>query len=323
MGKLLLALAMAATWASIDGATAQDWPTRPVTMVVPVAVGSSSDIVGRILAQRLSELLGQPVIVENAGGAGGMTGATRVARAAPDGYQFAIGNAGTHAINQKLYKNPPYNAATDFAPVGLIVEIPHVLLARKDLPAGNLPEFIAYAKANQAKMQYGSPGAGSVNHLACALLNLSAGIDVTHIPYRGAIMPDLIAGRIDYWCPTSTVAIPQITSQTVKALAILTLNRSPNLPALATAHEQGVTNFAAGTWNAFFLPKGTPAAIVQKLNAATVKAMETPSVQQRLRDIGATVVETERRSPEYLRKFVESEIEKWAVPIKASGLSME
>ena len=323
MGRLLLAVALVTTWASIGGATAQDWPTRPVTMVVPVAVGSSSDIVGRILAQRLSELLGQPVIVENAGGAGGMTGATRVARAAPDGYQFAIGNAGTHAINQKLYKNPLYNAATDFAPVGLIAEIPHVLLARKDLPAGNLPEFIAYAKANQTRMQYGSPGAGSVNHLACALLNLSAGIDVTHIPYRGAIMPDLIAGRIDYWCPTSTVAIPQITSQTVNALAILTLNRSPVLPALASANEQGVTNFAAGTWNAFFLPKGTPAAIVQKLNAATVKAIETPSVQQRLKDIGATVVETERRSPEYLQKFVESEIEKWAVPIKASGLSMD
>jgi tripartite-type tricarboxylate transporter receptor subunit TctC len=324
MGKLLLAVAMATTWAaSISGVKAQDWPTRPVTMVVPVAVGSSSDIVGRILAQRLSELLGQPVIVENAGGAGGMTGAARVARAAPDGYQFGIGNAGTHAINQKLYKNPLYNAATDFAPVGLIAEIPHVLLARKDLPASNLPEFIAYAKANQTKMQYGSPGAGSVNHLACALLNLSAGIDVTHIPYRGAIMPDLIAGRIDYWCPTSTVAIPQITSQTVKALAILTMNRSAILPALASAREQGVTNFSAGTWNAFFLPKDTPAAIVQKLNTAALKATETPSVQQRLKEIGATVVETERRSPEYLQKFVESEIEKWAVPIKASGLSMD
>jgi tripartite-type tricarboxylate transporter receptor subunit TctC len=323
MGKLLLALAIATTWASIGGAQAQDWPTRPVTMVVPVAVGSSSDIVGRILAHRLSELLGQPVIVENSGGAGGMTGANRVARATSDGSQFAIGNAGTHAINQKLYKNPLYNAATDFAPVGLIAEIPHVLLARKDLPAGNLPEFIAYAKANHTKMQYGSPGAGSVNHLACALLNLSAGIEVTHIPYRGAIMPDLIAGRIDYWCPTSTVAIPQIASQTVKALAILTMNRSPILPALATAHEQGVTNFAASTWNAFFLPKGTPATIVQKLHAATVKTLETPSVQQRLKDIGATVVETERRSPQYLQKFVESEIEKWTVPIKASGLSMD
>jgi tripartite-type tricarboxylate transporter receptor subunit TctC len=323
MEKLLLAVVIAATWASIGGATAQNWPARPMTMVVPVAAGSSSDVVGRILAQRLSELLGQPAIVENAGGAGGMTGAYRVARAAPDGYQFTIGNAGTHAVNQTLHKNPLYNAATDFAPVVLIAEVPHVLIARKDFPVGNLPEFVAYARVNQTKMQYGSPGAGSVNHLACALLNLSAGINVTHIPYRGQIMPDLIAGRIDYWCPTSTVAIPQIESQTVKALAILTKNRSPNLPALASAHEQGLTNFDAGTWNAFFLPKGTPAAIVQKLHAATVKAMETPSVQQRLKDIAATVMETERRSPEYLQKFVESEIEKWTGPIKASGLSMD
>jgi tripartite-type tricarboxylate transporter receptor subunit TctC len=216
--------------------------------------------------------------------------------------------------NQTLYRNPLYNAATDFAPVALIAEVPHVLLARKDFPAGNPREFIAYAKTNQAKMQYGSPGAGSVNHLACALLDLSAGIDVTHIPYRGQIMPDLIAGRIDYWCPTITVALPQIESRTVKALAILTKNRSPNLAALSSAHEQGLANFDAGTWNAFFLPKGTPAAIVQKLHVATVAAMETPSVQQRLNDIGATVVEARRRSPEDLQKFVESEIAKWAGP---------
>jgi tripartite-type tricarboxylate transporter receptor subunit TctC len=323
MGKLLLAAVIAAIGASSGRAQAQDWPARPVTMVVPVAVGSSSDVVGRILAQRLAEILGQPVIVENAGGAGGMTGAYRLARAAPDGYQFAIGNAGTHAISQRLYKHPLYNAATDFAAVALIAEVPHVLLAHRDVPVDNLAEFAAYAKANQSRMQYGSPGAGSVNHLACALLNLSVGIDVTHVPYRGPIMPDLIAGRIDYWCPTSTVAIPQLENRTVKALAILTKSRSPSLPGLASAHEQGLANFDASTWNAFFLPKGTPAAIVHRLNAATVEAMETQWVQQRLREIGATVVAPERRSPTYLQKFVESEIEKWPGPIKASGLSMD
>jgi tripartite-type tricarboxylate transporter receptor subunit TctC len=323
MGKLLLAVAVAAAWASVGRAGAQEWPARPVTMVVPVAAGSLSDTVGRIMAQRLAELLGQPVIVENGGGAGGMTGASRVARAAPDGYQFTIGNAGTHAVNQTLYKNPLYNAATDFAPVALIAEVPNLLLARKDLPAGNLAEFVAYAKANQAKMQYGSPGAGSVNHLACALLDLSVGIEVTHIPYRTAIMPDLIAGRLDYWCPTITVAIPQIESHTVKALAILTRNRSPNLPALATAHEQGLADFDAGTWNALFLPKGTPADIVQKLNAATIETMNTPSVQERMKQIGADLAPPERRSSEYLGKLVESEIEKWAGPIKASGVTAD
>src|SRR5215217_1601407 len=150
-----------------SAAMAQDWPTRAVTMVVPFAAGGGGDLIGRILAPRLSELLGRTVIVENIGGAGGMNGAARVANATPDGYQFVLGNIGTHAQNQTLYKNPLYNAATDFAPVALVAEIPHVLLARKDLPADNLPGFIAYARANQVKMQYGSPGAGSVNHLAC------------------------------------------------------------------------------------------------------------------------------------------------------------
>ena len=323
MRALLLAFALAAAAASVERANAQDWPARPLTMVVPVAAGSSSDVVGRIVAQRISERLGQPVIVENSGGAGGMTGAYRVARAAPDGYTLVIGNAGTHAVNQTLYKHPLYNAETDFAPVALVAEVPHVLLARKDLPATNLAEFTAYAKANQAKMQFGSPGAGSVNHLACALLNLSARIEVTHIPYRGPIMPDLIAGRIDYWCPTVTVAIPQLNNQTVRALAILTIKRSPNLPDLSSAHEQGLVDFNANTWNALFLPKGTPATIVRKLNAAAVAAMETPSVEQRLREVGAIVVGPDRGSPEYLQTFVAREIRKWSGPIKASGLSIE
>ena len=156
--------------------TAPDWPARPVTMVVPLAAGGLVDVVGRLLASRLSELLGQPVIVENVGGAGGMTGAARVAKAAPDGYQFVLGTAGTHAQNQTLYKRPLYDAATDFAPVALVTQQPLLLLARKDLPASNLQEFIAYAKANQAKMQYGSSGAGSPPHLACALLNAAIGI---------------------------------------------------------------------------------------------------------------------------------------------------
>jgi tripartite-type tricarboxylate transporter receptor subunit TctC len=305
---------------------AQDWPARPVTMVVPVAVGSSSDIVGRILAQRLSELLGQPVIVENAGGAGGMTGATRVARAAPDGYQFSIGNAGTHAINQKLYKNPLYNAATDFAPVALIAEVPHVLLARKDLPVGNLPEFIAYAKANQAKMQYGSGGVGSMPHLACEMLNKAIGVNTTHIPYRGGggqSMPDLIAGRIDYFCALTAFAIPQIESKTVKAIAVFSKSRLPILPNLASAHEQGLSNFEFNPWYAFFLPKGTPVPVVQKLREAIVATTATPAVQEKLKELGYVPLAPERQSTEYLGKFVESEVEKWAAVIKAINIKPE
>jgi tripartite-type tricarboxylate transporter receptor subunit TctC len=301
---------------------AQDWPTRPVTLVVPFAAGGPIDSIGRILASSLSEALRQQMIVENIGGAGGMTGTARVAKAPPDGYQVVLGNVGTHAGNQTMYRRPLYNAATDFAPVILVVELPLVLLARKDFPAADVPAFIAYAKANQASMQFGSGGAGSATHLACALFNAAAGIEVAHVPYRGGApaMQDLIAGRIDYLCVDTPIALPQIESGTVKPLAVLSRGRSPSLPALASAHEQGLADFAASNWAALFLPKGTPAPIVAKLHATTVAAMETPSLQGQMKNVGADLVAPERRSSAYLQMFVESEIEKWAAPIKASGL---
>ena len=319
-------VAFAALLAAIAPVAAQDWPNRPVTMLVPFAAAGGADVMGRIVAARLSEVLGQQVIVENVSGAGGMIGASRVAKAPPDGYQFVFGSSGTHAVNQTLYKNPLYNAATDFAPVVLITELPLVLVVRKDLAASNLPEFITYAKANQAKMQYSSSGVGSTNHLACALLNSTIAINnVTHVPYRGAApaMQDLIAGRIDYGCFEPPITVPQVESKTVQAIAILTKNRSPTLPNLASAHEQGLKDFEAYSWYAIFLPKGTPAPIVQKLHDATIAAMNTPAVHAKLQEIGAIVVASERRSPEYLQKFVESEIEKWADPIKAANIRIE
>ncbi len=283
-------------------AHAQDWPNRPMTMVAPFAAGGSTDAIARIVADGLSIQLHQPVVVENVGGAGGMTGANRVAKAAPDGYQFVLGNVGTHAQNQTLYKAPLYNAATDFAPVVLMMDQSLVLVARNDFPASNLQEFIAYTKANQSKMQYSSSGAGGSNHLACVLLNAAIGINVTHIPYRGGgqAMQDLLAGRVDYQCPSAPTAMPQITGKTVKAIAILSKNRSPSLPDLASAHEQGLTDFDIPSWYALFLPKGTPDAIVRKLNAAAVAAMDTPAMQDRLKAIGSDLVGPERRSPEYL-----------------------
>lgn len=322
MPKLIIAV-LAAVVVCMGNAQAQEWPVRPVTMVVPFAAGGPGDVLGRILASRLSELLGQPVIVENVGGAGGMTGTARVAKAAPDGYQFVYGNIGTHAHNQTLYKNPLYNAATDFAPVALITETSSVLVVRKDLPVRDLPEFIAYAKANQTKMQYGSGGAGSPQHLTCELFNAAIGVNIIHVPYRGGgqAMQDLIAGLVDYLCPTTPIAIAQIETKLVKAIALLARDRLPTLPALASAHEQGLTNFETGSWTAFFLPRGTPPAIVQKLHDATVAAMDTPSVQQRWSALGATVVAPERRSREYLQKFVDSEIARWAAVIKAAGLT--
>jgi tripartite-type tricarboxylate transporter receptor subunit TctC len=324
MPGLLRAFTLALTALLALGAPAagQDWPARPMTMVIPFAAAGGVDVVGRIMGARMAEILGRPVIIENVGGAGGMVGSSRVAKATPDGYQFVLGSVGTHAQNQTLYKNPLYNTATDFAPVALVAEQPIILASRNTLPANDLREFIAYTTANQTKMQYGSPGSGSSSHLACALLTSAIGASkVTHIPYRtGGVVPDLIAGRIDYQCPTGAVATPLYQGKQARMIATLTRDRWRNLPDLPTAHEQGLTNFEAYIWFALFLPRGTPAAIVQKLNTAAVEAMSTPSVQARLNEVGATVVAPERRSPEYLQKFVESEIAKWAGPIKAAGI---
>ena len=306
-------------------ARAQTYPERPVRMVVPYPAGAGVDLLGRIFAPHLSERLGQQVIVENVGGSGGMTGSARVARSAPDGYTFVLGNAGTHAQNELLSKKPPYHAAIDFAPVVLVAETPQVLVARKDLPADTLSDFVAYTRTNQAKMQFVSAGAGSPGHLTCALFNAAVGVNVIHIPYRGAApaMQDLIAGRVDYMCTIAPTVIPQLESGTIKAIAILSRNRSATFPKLATAHERGLTDFDASTWQGFFMPKATPVNIVQKLHDATVDVMNIPAVQERLRETGNDPVAPERRSREYLKKLVEREIEKWEPVIKAAGVSAD
>lgn len=323
--RIVLHLAFATLVAQTGLAQAQDWPTRPMTMVVPFAAGGPVDVLGRILAQHLGEVVGKQVVVENVTGAGGMTGSLRVSQGEPDGHLFVLGSIGTHALNQTLYKKPLYNAASDFAPVALIADVPLVLITRKDFPADDLHRFIAYAKANYSKMQYGSGGTGTSAHIGCVLLNQAMGVDVTHIPYRGGgpAMGDLLAGRIDYLCNIASTAVPAIENKSVKALATLSRERTPVLPDLATAHEQGLRNFDAYTWNAVFLPKAAPAAIVGKLNAALVQVMNRPAFVERLQKVGLMVVAPERRSPDYLRQFVESEIEKWAAPIKASGAREE
>jgi tripartite-type tricarboxylate transporter receptor subunit TctC len=325
-GVVTLAAALTVKlFAATAPAAAQDWPVRPVTMVVPFAAGSGSDILGRIIGPRLAQNLGAPVIVENVGGAGGMIGAARVMKAAPDGYQLLLATAGTHAINQTLYKKPLYDAATDFAPVALVASTPILLVTRNDLPVGNLPEFIAYARKHQARMQFGSPGAGSTSHLGCALFNAAIKVEVTHVPYRstGQALQDLLAGRLDYQCVPVAGVVPQIEGKLIKAIAIMSKQRSPILPMLATANEQGLADFEVETWYAMFLPKDTPAAIVRKLHDAAVAAMNAPDLQARLEELGIEVVAPERRSPDYLASFVKREIEKWAGPIKATGVSME
>lgn len=324
--KFIWLAAMSALSAILAGrARAENWPTRPLTMVVPFAAGGPSDTIGRILAPRLSELLGQQVIVENVGGAGGMTGSNRVAKAAPDGYQFLLGNTGTSAYNQILYKKPAYNTLNDFTPVSLLTEGGYLLIARKDFPANDLREFIAYAKENQNKLQYGSAGPGSISHITCVLLNGAIGTSITHIPYRGSgpALQDLVGGRLDFVCEAFSTGLGHIQSGTVKPIAILSSRRSPTVPNLATAHEQGLTDFKVDPWTALFLPKGTPDAIVQRLNKAVSDALDTVAVSERYESIGNRVPEPERRGPAFLSNFVRIEIEKWAAPIRASGVVID
>src|SRR5262249_15251473 len=231
-------------------AGAQEWPTRPITMVVPFPAGGPIDVVARILAPPMSEALGQQIIIENVGGAGGSTGSLRVAKAAPDGYQFLLGNSGTHTYSQLLSRKPPYNAVADFAPVAVFVENSKVLTTRKDFPADTLPQFIAYAKANQASMQFGSARAGSATHMTCGLLTSATGIDITHVPYRGTgpAMQDMMGGRIDYICDVVSTALPLIRSGAIKPIAMLSPSRNHVLPDLPTAQEQGLAGFDADAW---------------------------------------------------------------------------
>jgi tripartite-type tricarboxylate transporter receptor subunit TctC len=317
--------AVAAVFAFVATASAQNFPSRQMTMIVPFAAGGPQDGVGRIVAQRMSEVLGQQVIVENVGGAGGMIGSLQASRATPDGYTFLLASVGTHAQNQTLYKKPAYNSVTDFTPVALVAETPIVLITRADLPANNLQEFIAYSKANQAKMSFGSAGAGSATHLGCVVVNTAMGTDIVHVPYKGTgpAMQDLLGGRIDFLCEILNTAKPQIDAGKVKAMAIMTKERSPALPNVPTALEQGVKDMEAYTWSAIFLPKNAPADVVKKLNDAIVKTINTPSVREHLTKLGAQVVSDDRATPEYLGKFVKDEIEKWAGPIKKSGVSIE
>ena len=319
----VMLIGAAAAWPAV--AAAQNYPTRAITMVVPYAAGGTFDVMARILVVKMGEILGQSVIVENTTGAGGIIGVNRVVNAQPDGYTVLFGSVGTHAYNQSIYKKPRYHAATDFAPVTLFAEQPMVLEARKDLPADDIPSFSALVKANQAKMQFGSAGAGSTTHLACSLLNSVIGVNVTHVPYRGSAPAanDLIAGQIDYLCGNLGAAAPLIMGKQVKAIAVLSKERSPLMPELKSAHEQGLTGMDVTTWNAMFLPKGASAAIVKRLADATNAAMDDPLIKTRMRDIGVNAVVPDRRSPEYLAKFVVDEIARWEGPIKQGGLQVD
>jgi tripartite-type tricarboxylate transporter receptor subunit TctC len=325
MRRTIVGALLACSLVLPGAAGAQDWPARPITMVVPFAAGGPIDVVARIITPRMSELLGQQLVVDNIPGAGGMVGASRVSKTSPDGYTILLGNQGTHTYNQFIYKNPLYNPVTAFAPGGLVVSNTKVLVVRKDLPVKTLPEFVAYAKANQAQMSYGSAGGGSATHIGCVLLNAKMGTNIIHVPYRGAgpAMQDLMAGRIDFMCDIVSTALAQIRGDTVRAIATMSTSRVAVLPDLPTALEQGLPDVDADGWNGFFFPKGTPEAIIARVNAATTETLDTPVVRKRIEDLGLFVPKAEERGSDFLAKLVVSELDKWGPPIKAAGVSAD
>ena len=312
--------------AGIATATAQTWPSRYLTMVVPFGAGSASDTVGRILAARLSEVLGQQMIVENVVGGGGMVGVSRVAKAAPDGYQVVLGAVDTFAQSQYLFKKPVINPLADFVPAGLVVEQSLVLVVRKDLPVNNVREFADYVKANQGKMTFGSAGVGAGPYLACAMVTAAIGAtSVTHVPYRSSApaLQDLVAGTIDYYCPISVAAMPLIAAKSAKVLAVLTRERSPLFPDLPTAAEQGLDMVDGYYWMALFLPKNTPEPVVATLNKAIGATLDTPAVQARLKDIATAPAPAGKRSTAFLQKYVETETVKWAGIMRAAAVPQQ
>src|SRR3954462_8943697 len=322
MPRFLLAALAALSFFS--PAAAQDYPTRPITMVIPFAAGGPTDVLGRVVAARMGEILGQQIVIENATGAGGMTGANRVKIAPPDGYMILLGTVGTQAQVQNLSKKPLYDAGKDFQPVALLGEVPLVLIVRKDLPVNNIKEFADYTMKNQDKMSFASSGVGAAVHLGTVLLNSALGVNVTHVPYRGSApaMQDLQGGRVDYMTEIVSTAYPQITGGAVKPIAALAPERIKNLPDVPTAKEGGL-DVTAYTWNAIFLPNGTPDAIVKKLNAAAVEAMKSAGVREKLEPLGVNVLTEDRMTPAYLDKFVKDEIVKWGKAIKDSGATVD
>ena len=312
--------ALLALLAGIGGAQAQDYPTKTVTVIVPFAAGGPADVTGRIVADIFTRHLGQQFVVENVGGAGGTVGSLRAARAAADGYTLISGHMGTHAAAPFFYPNLGYDPQKDFEPVGLIAEQPELLTVRKDIPANNLKEFVAYAKANESKINMGHAGVGSVSYVGCLLLNSAIGIKPTMVPFTGTapVMNAILAGQIDYDCDPILGPLPHVRAGTVKALAIAAKKRSPLLPDVPTSYEQGLPEFDCAPFYAIFAPKGTPKAIVDKLAEALNKGLNEEAVQKRLAALGAEIAEPDRRGPKALAALVKSEVDRLGPILKAA-----
>jgi tripartite-type tricarboxylate transporter receptor subunit TctC len=320
---LLAAVVAFAAWSA--GAAAQDWPNRTITLIVPFAPGGGIDASARLQALVIGEILGQTIVVENVGAAAGTIGSGRVAKAAPDGYTFLVGNSGTHVYSQSLYKRKPYDSLDDFEPISMVTDSPRLLVARKGLPVNNLQELVAYMKANQDKMQYSSAGVGSGTHLPCALLNHTLGVNITMVPYRGEgpALQDVIADRLDYMCTTIQSGAVQARQGTVKGIAVMAPKRAAIVPDIATTGEQGVAGVEATVWNGFFFPKGTPKPIVDKMRGAIEAMIARPDIRKKLEDLGLEILPPEQRTPAYFATFLRNDIDRWGKVIKAAGISMD
>ena len=320
MFRTLFAAAVTSVLA-LAPAAAQDFPTRPVTLVIPFAAGGSTDLVGRLIAERMTTELGQPVVVENKGGAGGNLGAAQVAKATPDGYTILMGTVATHALNPALYKKMPYDPVTSFAPVSLLAIVPNVLVVHPDFPAKTTEELIALLKKDPGKYAYASSGNGTPLHLSGELFKSMAGVDMQHIPYQGAgpALIDVMSGQVPIMFDNLPSSSGHIKSGKLRALGVTTAKRAasfPNVPAIAEA----IPGYETYTWNAVFAPAGTPPEVVAKLNAAANKALTDPKVQSRLADFSATPVGS---TPEELAEHVKKELAKWAPIVKASGAQLD